>query len=149
MINKELWQERMERILIIFLIQVFKVWKDIFRNQCCPIRKPYFHEKYILEIQDLTFNFYGIKVPKYKKFWFWLSPINVVLTRHQSQSESPIRKTFFCPIRKIENSNSFTDLHSLINTSLIHWWLHKHRFNSLYTSKKLFIEMHECFALSS
>jgi hypothetical protein len=34
----------------IFLIQVFKVWKDIFQNPCCPIRKPYFHEKYILEI---------------------------------------------------------------------------------------------------
>jgi hypothetical protein len=33
-----------------FLIQVFKVWKDIFRNPFCPKRKPYFHEKYILEI---------------------------------------------------------------------------------------------------
>jgi hypothetical protein len=33
-----------------FLIQVFKVWKDIFQNPCCPIHKPYFHEKYILEI---------------------------------------------------------------------------------------------------
>ena len=33
----------------ILIIQVFKVWKDIFRNPCCPIRKPYFHEKYIQE----------------------------------------------------------------------------------------------------
>jgi hypothetical protein len=24
--------------------------KRHFRNPCCPIRKPYFHEKYILEI---------------------------------------------------------------------------------------------------
>jgi hypothetical protein len=46
----------MERILIIFLIQVFKV-----------IRKPYFHEKYILEIQDLTFNLNGI--PKRKMYY--------------------------------------------------------------------------------
>jgi hypothetical protein len=30
------------------------------------ICKPYFHEKYILEIKDLTFNLNGIKVPKYK-----------------------------------------------------------------------------------
>jgi hypothetical protein len=30
--EEELWQEKMERIRIIFLLQVFKVWKDIFRN---------------------------------------------------------------------------------------------------------------------
>ena len=33
-----------------FLFKSSKLEKDIFRNLCCPIRKPYFHEKYILEI---------------------------------------------------------------------------------------------------